>query len=471
MIQESWQHEAFGSLKLGDRRRNKRVIKIAQTIEHRCEDRGASAILGSQAEVKAASRLMNCPDITAKRFAEGYIQATCDGIISDHVLVLQDTTELNYAWRKKALPGLGPVGNGTDQGFFLHPGLLVDPSRDHVLGLAAVEFYTREYDKKSTVNGAHKKKPYEEKESYRWLQLPQEVRGRISETTRMTIVADREADIYDIFLAYQKGNLGKNCELLIRAAYNRKVDDGNGYLFDVIAGWKAQGRNRIMVPPKKNEPEREAELEVRFGSITMDIPRTQQYYAGRERISSLNIVDVHEVESSQGVTPVHWTLITTWPVDSIESALEKVQWYRYRWHIEELFRILKSGFKVESVRFDSGHALMNWCALRLMMAVRVLCMLTYRNDEQKDEALKVFSEIELKVLSGCEEDLIPKKSTIYRPPKKTLAWATLLIAILGGYKVAPSAKPFGQQVLWRGLARLEGAVVGYCIGIKAMECG
>jgi hypothetical protein len=471
MIQEDWQHKAFIFLDLGDRRRNKRAIKMAQKIEHKSETRGASSILGSAAEVKAASRLMNCPDITPKSFAEGFIQAACEEITGEHVLVIQDTTELNFAWRKKEIPGLGPVGNGIDQGFFLHPGILVDPERDRVLGLASAEFYTREYGETTTANGAHKNRPYEEKESYRWLQTPLGISKKIPEAVRMTVVADREADIYNLFLSHQKGELGDNCELLIRAAHNRKIDDGKGYLFDDIAGWHVRGNHRIVVPRKKGEPEREAELAVRFGSITMEVPKTQRHIDGREQVMGLQVVDVHEVGTPEGKTPVHWTLITTWLVDTIESALEKVEWYRYRWYIEELFRILKSGYQVESVRFESGHALMNWCAFRLMMAIRVLCMLTCRGDEQPDGACGVFTDVELEVLRACESELIPKKSTIHRPAQYTMAWATLLIAIFGGYKVTPSAKPFGQQTLWRGLARLEGAVVGYCAAIRAMKCG
>ncbi|MCP4131129.1 MAG: transposase, partial [bacterium] len=93
---------------------------------------------------------------------------------------------------------------------------------------------------------------------------------------------------------------------------------------------------------------------------------------------------------------------------SLSSALEKVRWYSCRWYIEELFRILKSGYKAEKVQFDSGHALMNWCALRLIMAVRLLHLLTQRDVEIPDSAL---------------------------PP--------------------------GQECLWRGLDSLESAVIGF----------
>jgi len=43
-----------------------------------------------------------------------------------HVLAIQDTTELNFQRHARRTRGLGPVGNGTDQGLFLHPLLAVE---------------------------------------------------------------------------------------------------------------------------------------------------------------------------------------------------------------------------------------------------------------------------------------------------------------------------------------------------------
>jgi len=43
-----------------------------------------------------------------------------------HVLAIQDTTELNFQRHARRTQGLGPVGNGTDQGLFLHPLLAIE---------------------------------------------------------------------------------------------------------------------------------------------------------------------------------------------------------------------------------------------------------------------------------------------------------------------------------------------------------
>ena len=91
------------------------------------------------------------------------------GISGDHVLLIQDTTELNFGWRSNELKNLGPTGNPKDQGFFLHPGLFVDAENETLEGLGSFELWHRERGVKTTKNEGHKSKPIEEKESNRWL--------------------------------------------------------------------------------------------------------------------------------------------------------------------------------------------------------------------------------------------------------------------------------------------------------------
>jgi len=149
--------------------------------------------------------------------------------------------------------------------------------------------------------------------------------------------------------------------------------------------------------------------------------------------------------------------------ENIEKAQKIINWYKCRWFIEEIFRVLKSGYKVEKVKFDNAHALMNWCALRLMMAVRLLYLLTQRDIDTEDTAIPFFSADEIRLLERIEEKMISERSTIQRPRHKSIAWAVLIIALLGGYKALPSAKPPGQETLWRGLDRLESALLGFTL--------
>lgn len=453
--------EAFNNSDLGDRRRVRRAIKVSNQIDSKCDIKGVSSLLDSHAELKSVSRLMKAPEVTPESLTGGFMDINCKRITDSHVLLVEDTSELNFAWRKKQLEGLGPAGNGEDQGFFIHPAIIVEPVNKEVQGIAALSVITREYGEKKREGGKHKTKNIEEKESYRWIDVPRQGIKRLPEEITKTIVADREADIYDLFLSRQNGELGKNSELLIRSAHNRKLSDSEMFLNDEIESWEISGTHIVKIDGNGKRKAREARCSIRFGEVMMAIPKSQRKRDGKEPISGVYVVDIREENSDNPGETLHWKLLTTWPVYTIEEAIEKIEWYRSRWLIEELFRILKSGYQVESVRFDDGKAIINWCALRLLMAVKLLYIRTHRYDEKPDSAKNIFSEIEIKVLEACEPKLISPNSTIRRPEKYSMAWASLLVAIMGGYQALPSAKPFGQTTLWRGLIRLEGAVIGY----------
>jgi hypothetical protein len=317
------------------------------------------------------------------------------------------------------------------------------------------------YGQNTTENDQHKRKDISEKESYKWIEVPRQGIERLPAHIKKTIVADREADIYDLFLERHLGTIGKNCELLIRTAHNRKTADDGRYLHEVIDSWSVRGTHSVVVDGSGMCNPRTAQCQVRFGKVSISVPNAQKGRKDKMPVPDVFYIDIRETNCPETDAPLHWTLATTWPVQCIEDAIEKVEWYRCRWLIEELFRVLKSGYQVESVRFDDGAAIINWCALRLLMAVKLMYIRTHRDDETENSARAVFTDVELKVLKMFEPKLISAKSTIRRPAQNTMAWASLLVAIMGGYHALPSAKPFGQTTIWRGLVYLDGAVAGY----------
>ena len=68
------------------------------------------------------------------------IDGVCGGITARvagrHVLLLEDTSEINYQTHAGRTQGLGKVGNGKDVGLFLHPVLAIDAQDHTCLGLA-----------------------------------------------------------------------------------------------------------------------------------------------------------------------------------------------------------------------------------------------------------------------------------------------------------------------------------------------
>ena len=454
----SWE-EILENANFGDIRRNARAVEILNNLENTFE-KSASASFANPAEYKGATRFVNIDTVTPEAILEPFISYNLTNLEEDHVLIIQDTTEFNYSWRKKnILKNLGPVGNNKDQGFFFHPGLIVNPENECVLGLGASNFWIRDYGEQSHGRKKGQTKPFTERESYRWLSLAEDVQREINDSIRFTIVGDRESDIFDIFEAKDVGILSENCEILVRSAKDRRLNSENS-LYTEIESWKVKGTYDLNIKSTPQRAKRKATIEVRFGPVSL-MPSKTKWHTGKKPIDNIYVIDAKEIDPPADEPMVHWTLLTTWQVSTLEAAIEKINWYSARWFIEELFRLLKSGYKVEKVKFDDGNALMNWCALRLMQAVRLFHLLTQRNIKIPNSALPFFNEVEINILEYIEENNISKKSIIKIPPKLSLAWAVLMLAIFGGYKAYPSAAPPGQESLWRGMCKLDAAQIGF----------
>ncbi|GAB3723348.1 hypothetical protein [Spirosoma lituiforme] len=81
-------------------------------------------------------------------------------------------------------------------------------------------------------------------------------------------------------------------------------------------------------------------------------------------------VEIYAIEAKEitpGIeNPIHWRLLTTWPVENLQAVLLCVDWYSYRWMIEVVFRILKKeGFDIEANKFSRGKAVRKLCLLTM----------------------------------------------------------------------------------------------------------
>ncbi|PSR20250.1 MAG: hypothetical protein C7B45_15825 [Sulfobacillus acidophilus] len=124
--------------------------------------------------------------------------------------------------RHPATTGLGPIGSGTEQGFLFHSALALTTS-GVPLGLVGQIAWARNPDTRGQ-SARRKQLPIEEKESVRWLQIQQQIAARVPDGTHTVLMGDRESDIYDLFIAPRNPQQ----ELLVRAAWDRKLDDPPG---------------------------------------------------------------------------------------------------------------------------------------------------------------------------------------------------------------------------------------------------
>jgi hypothetical protein len=132
------------------------------------------------------------------------------------------------------------------------------------LGVLAHQPWTRDPENHGEKTSP-KKRPIEEKESFRWLTLMQKSTEKISPSTRVVMVGDRESDIFDLFvLAEQTGK-----DFLVRAAWNRCLQNSDEYLFDEVKQSPALGMATIEIPRANERVKRKATLILRATPVKL----------------------------------------------------------------------------------------------------------------------------------------------------------------------------------------------------------
>jgi Transposase DDE domain len=95
---------------------------------------------------------------------------------------------------------------------------------------------------------------------------------------------------------------------------------------------------------------------------------------------TLSFVAAREVDPPPGATPAHWRLLTTHPVATLVDAKQITHFYRQRWTIEQLFRVMKTkGFDIEAVRVAGNGPFENLTTATLIAAIQVLQMVGERD--------------------------------------------------------------------------------------------
>lgn len=365
-----------------------------------------------------------------------------------HVLAIQDTSEINCQAHARRTRGLGTVGNGRDGGLFVHPVLAVDAASGACLGLVGAQIYAR--TKAAAAN--YRDVPIAEKESMRWLHGALTAKRALGQARHVTVVADRESDIYEEWDRLP----GAGFDLLTRACRDRALA-GGGRLFTVADGWAVAGRVDVELPARPGKRRaRTATLEVRFGTVTVRRPKHGSDPGASPSIT-LRLVDVREAQVPSGEEAVHWRLLTTHAVDTLEQALTVVLWYRRRWLIEQLFRTLKTqGLDIESSQVETADALRRLIMLALIAATHILQLLGVRDGLLFRPLSDAFTEPQIKVLAAVLPTLEGKTAARRNPhPAGALAWATWIIARLGGWDGYPKSAPPGPITLANGYARFS----------------
>ena len=269
-----------------------------------------------------------------------------------HVLAISDTSEINLQSHVGRLKpeGVGVVGNNTDIGFFIHPTLILDASNGFPLGLSDVQLWIREANHASKHERNYQQLPIEEKESYKWIRSTLESQRclNIGLAKTITHIGDRESDFYEEFATVPN----KYNHLLVRSRQDRRLFDKEQSLYTYLSQQFCEGTYTVDVPADSRigRTAREAFLIVRRARVLIRRPDQLNAWDYPSSVT-LTAIEALEVNPPVGQEPIHWRLLTTHDVVCLEQALQVIQWYAWRWRIEQLFATLKkAGLNIEATQ-------------------------------------------------------------------------------------------------------------------------
>jgi Transposase DDE domain len=389
-----------------------------------------------------------------------------------HVLAISDSSEINLQSHSGRLKpeGLGVVGNNRDLGFFIHPTLVLNAASGFPLGLSAVHLWTRALDHADKHERRYPTLPIEQKESFKWLRSAEDTDRHLSAggVKMITHIGDRESDLYEEWATVPDAVN----HVLVRVHQDRRLLGQTDSLYQHLRQQPIQGAYAVPVlaDPRIGRTAREAWLSVRIAPVAIQRPAKLKGYDDVPSVE-LYAVEVEEIHPPVGQEPIHWRLMTTHRVVTLEQALQVVEWYRWRWRIEQLFATIKqAGLKLEATQLESVAAIQRLTVLALSVAVRTLQMLEARDDAEI-KADTVFTDEQQQCLAQLAPTLVGRTQKQQNPyPQASLPWATWLIARLGGWSGYRSQRPPGMPTLVHGLKLFEAIFLGWKMTQTRLVC-
>jgi len=456
-----WAEATFGSVQLGDPRRTRRAVAIAQAL---AREPGASLPkqLHDQAALQATYRFVHSAQVSYEDLMRPHVQATRQECREHNtVLLIQDTTEIDYQHHPKT-SGLGPIGNGSHQGFLLQTVLGVSPSGRQVLGIAHQEPFLRQ---PAPAKESKQQRLQRERESQVWERSVQAL-GSPPQGVRWVHIGDRYSDIF-AFLRLCRELHG---DFVIRAAQDRCVDllveqaerpvpprshhperpsPPAQHLFEVVESWPAQASATVDIDASQKRQARTATVSLAWQSLRLLPPRTQESKGWHPLV--VWVIHVWGPEPPDGVEPLEWVLLSSVPTQTFEDVQERVDWYRARWMVEDFHQGLKTGCQIEQRQVQDYDGLRTLLGLLAPMAVRLLQLRAASRQDPEQPASQVLPSDVVAVVAHLDQ----------RPAETmTVQQCWHAIARYGGYLGRKSDGPPGWKTLWRGWLHIQTLLEG-----------
>lgn len=446
----------------GDKRLDRRLQQLSQNLSL-TPGSNISQLSDSRSEQVAYYRLLENDKLTEEALITEHT-SRMEKLCEDRdLLVLMDTCEVNLSKNKNRIKpgsGIGQSANSENATCFkFHPGLVLNESDFNVLGFSGIKvFHTQPGLNRHQRN--YKRTPIQEKESYKWIDVCLQSKKTLSKANRVTFIQDREGDIFEQFALVPE----KQYHLLVRSRTTRKTSDELD-LYAAMEELPLAGTYTIEIEEDKRHKrkKRTAQMAICYGKFSIKRPGNLKVNDYPEYIE---VYGVWAQEVTPGVAEedlIDWKLLTTHTLDNVDDALKMMAWYKARWYIEQLFRLLKKqGFGIEEARLETGWAIRKLVLIQLSSLLKIIQMnIAYSSPEGGQPIEEVFNEQEIEVLRQVEKRLQgnTKKTKNNNDPVRT-KWATWIIGRLGGWKGYESQGPPGVICLKRGLDRFYGIFEG-----------
>ena len=395
---------------------------------------------GGRAGEMRITRFLRNPKVKLGEMISTALARTCAQVAGRHVLAIQDSSALRV--------------DEKGVGLSFHPVIAVDANAGTVLGLVDNFFLKRQGGERQK----RRQKAFAEKDSRRWLSGAESASALAEAGAAcVTVVEDREGDIYDCF-AYRPANVEK----LVRAAQDRRLADGTS-LFSKADTWDEAGKMTVELPAAPGRKARKAELSVKFGKVEILRPKHSTAASGLPETITVTLVIGREINPIEGQEAALWLLLTTHQVKDIADARRIIGFYRLRWTIEQLFRTMKTkGFDVEALRQEQDGPLEKLVTAILIAAIKVMQLVHERDGKTKRPLGDVFDADDQPALERVCQSLEGKTAKQKNPhPKNSLAYAAWVFARLGGWTGYYGKA--GPIVMLRGLTQFHAIKHGWSL--------
>jgi hypothetical protein len=316
------------------------------------------------------------------------------------------------------------------------------------------------WTRKTAAVAPRRARPIEHKESARWLAGCEAAAHSLRGTASITMVADRESDLYLLFARKPAG-----LDLIVRAGQDRTLATG-GHLFTALTGQSPLLTYPVRVAPRgPGDKGRLAQVAVRAGSVQIARPRNGNPQDGPETIT-LTLLSVEEIDPPAGKTALVWHLLTTHTIADAAQARETVELYRLRWRIEQLFRALKSdGLGLDDSQLVDAERMFNLAAIALAAAIKTIQLVDARDGSERPDTDVVDATFR-PALARLSRSLEGKTARQRNPHSNTsLAFVAWIAARLGGWNCY--YKPPGPKTMQDGWRTLAATLHGYALATQA----